>query len=544
MTRVLATPERSLDALRAVVAARERAEHVTLVLRGCDSRAVFAVATTPHILRSTTGYDERRAAFDALASGSLVIDGRPMNDCEAIDSRFVKTLRDAARCADAIEVASWTQWERVAPLLDLPYERASIAVDWTERPSIESADRRGAVVVYAPKELPALVAFCVFALQEMRAPILVVGDTSLCEGMRFVSETGPRALGCARAVIIPALDDPAVALGIAAIDAALVAPFTSGIDEYCSGVARYAPWDRLSLLGGVQAALGADRPRVHAVPTSAGTDAFALPTDGDLVTIVIRTCDRRAMFERAIASVAAQTYRALEIVVVNDGSEPVEDVVEGYPNARIVGNSTRLGAIPSLNVGLRAARGRWFGWLDDDDRLFPDHVARLVDALERSGGVVAHADTLSEYFERQSDGSYRPYGFAVYLDGDVDRDIIHINDGIGPMSALLDRTVLVESGGFDEEFRHAEDWALWIRLSRKYDFVHVRAVTAAYSIRDDGSNMMQYGGEAMLHAMRRFVTLDDLRDRPVLAALRRELIATMERTGGRAGFPQPPLRFA
>lgn len=544
MTRVLATPERSLDALRAVVAARERAERVTLVLRGCDSRAVFAVATTPHILRSTAGYDERRAAFDALASESLIIDGRPMSDYGAIDSRLVKTLRDAARCADAIEVASWTQWERVAPLLDLPYERASIAVDRAETPSIESADRRDAVVVYAPEELPALVAFCVFALQEMHAPILVVGDTSLCSGMRCASELAARALGRARAIVVPTLDDPAVAIGIAPIEAALVAPFTSGIDEYCSGAERYAPWDRLSLLGAVQAALGADRPRVHAVPTSTGTDPFALPTDGDLVTIVIRTYNRRAMFERAIASVAAQTYRELEIVVVNDGSEPVDDIVERYPSARIVGNATRLGAIPSLNVGLRAARGRWFGWLDDDDRLFPDHVARLVDALVRSGGVVAHADTLSEYFERQSDGSYRPYGYAVYLDGDVDRDTIHISDGIGPMSALLERGVLAESGGFDEEFRHAEDWELWIRLSRVHDFVHVRAVTAAYGIRNDDSNMMQYGGEAILHAMQRFVTLDDLRDRPILAATRRELIARMERMGGRAEFPPPPLRFS
>ncbi len=543
MIRVLASPERSLDALRAIVVARERAEHVTLVLRGCDSRAVFTIATVPHILRSTTDYDERRAAFDALANESLVIDGRPMKDYGAIDPRFVKTLRDAARCADAIEVASWTQWERVAPLLDLPYERASIAVERTEIPSIEIADRCDAIVVYAPEELPALVAFCVFALQEIHAPILVLGDTSLCSGMRFASEPAARGLGRARVIVVPGLDDPAVAISIAALDAALVAPFTSGIDEYCSGVARYAPWDRLSLLGAVQLALGAQRPRVHTIPVRARCDAFGLPTDGDLVTIVIRTYNRRAMFERAIASVAAQTYRSLEIVVVNDGSDPVDDIVERYPNARIVGNVTRQGAIPSLNVGLRAARGRWFGWLDDDDRLFPDHVARLVDALVHSGGVVAHADTLSEYFDRETDGSYRAYGYAVYLDGDVDRDTIHISDGIGPMSALLDRSVLTESGGFDEEFRHAEDWELWIRLARAHDFVHVRAVTAAYAIRDDASNMMQYGGEAMLHAMRRFVSLDDLRDRPILAAARRELIATMDRMGGRAGFTPPPLRF-
>jgi len=82
-----------------------------------------------------------------------------------------------------------------------------------------------------------------------------------------------------------------------------------------------------------------------------------------------------------------------------------------------------------------------------------------------------------------------------------------------------------------------------VRLARAHDLAHVRAVTAAYSIRNDVSNMMQYGGDAMLRAMRRLVALDDLRDRPLLAAARRKLIATMTDRAGRAAFPEPALRF-
>ena len=540
--RVFGHPSRALDALRDVVAARERAEPVTLVLRGCDARASLAQLVVPHILNGIVDYDERRAAFDALAAETLVIDGRPMQQLSAIDPRALRTLRDAARCADRLSLASWTQWERIATALDLRAEKAVVEAGIVAAPP-PAGPAGDDVVVYAPGESAALVAFAVFALQELQRPPIVVGDTSLCAGLRFVAEQPAAAVARARAIVAPTIDDPAVARGLASLDAALVAPFTSGIETYCVGVACYDPWNRLSLLGAVQLALGAPAPRAIPQPSPDVSFVGGAPTDGDLVTIAIRTFNRRELFARAIASVAAQTYRSIEIVVVNDGDDDVDDIVRNYANARLVGNSTRLGAIPSLNVALRAARGRWFGWLDDDDRFFPDHVSRVIDALRRSGLRAAHADTLSEYFDRTADGTYRAYGFAVNLDGDVDRDLIHVADGVGPMAVIAERDLLVEIGGFDEELGHAEDWEMLVRLARAHDLAHVRAVTAGYSIRNDVSNMMQYGGDAMLGAMRRLVALDDLRDRPLLAAARRELIATMTERSGKAAFPEPALRF-
>lgn len=541
LTHVLGHPGRALDALREVVSARERTDFVTLVLRGCDARAMLALHAVPHILRASADYDERRAAFDALAAETLLIDGRPMAQVSALDPRALRTLRDAARCADRVAVASWTQWERLPHELDIRSEKVEIAATISELPTSVTGVR-DAVVVYATDEYASLVAFIVFALQELHAPILVVGDLSLCGAMRAEACDAGRALGRARVLIAPALDDPEIARALAAHDAALVVPFTSGIDSYLSGAIRYEPWDRLSVLAAVQEALGAPAPR--ALPPNEAIAAFPLvATAGELVSIAIRTFNRRNLFARALASVASQTYLDIEILCVNDGDEDVADIVARYPQARLVGNETRLGAIPSLNVALRAAQGRWFGWLDDDDRYFPDHIARLVDALQRSGLRGAHADTLSEFFERTPSGSYARYGLAVNLDGDIDRDTIHIADGVGPMAALIDRAWLLESGGFDEALGHAEDWELWIRLARTDDFAHVRAVTAAYSIRNDASNMMAYGGEAMLRAMRRIVSLDPLRDRPMLAAARRELVATMEANAGRASFPEPPYRF-
>lgn len=543
LTHVLGHPARALDALREVVSARERTDFVTLVLRGCDARAMLALHAVPHILRASADYDERRAAFDSLAAQTLLIDGRPMTQVSALDPRALRTLRDAARCADRVALSSWTQWERLPRELDVRMEKVAVSATIAQLPT-PALGVRDAVVVYAPDEYASLVAFIVFALQELHAPILVVGDLSLCGGMRAEACAAAEALGRARVFISPALDDPALGRALAAHDAALVAPFTSGIDSYLSGAGRYDPWDRLSVLAAVQEALGAPPPCVFPDDaTLASPVSTQVAQSGERVSIAIRTYNRRDLFARALAGVAAQTYADIEILCVNDGDEDVADIVARYPQARLVGNETRLGAIPSLNVALRAARGRWFGWLDDDDRYFPDHIARLVDALQRSGLRGAHADTLSEFFERTPSGSYARYGLAVNLDGDIDRDTIHIADGVGPMAALIDRAWLLESGGFDEALGHAEDWELWIRLARTDDFAHVRAVTAAYSIRNDASNMMAYGGEAMLRAMRRIVSLDPLRDRPMLAAARRELVATMEANAGRASFPEPPYRF-
>ncbi len=123
----------------------------------------------------------------------------------------------------------------------------------------------------------------------------------------------------------------------------------------------------------------------------------ASPADMPLVSVLIRTmCDPR--LEEAVASVLAQTYRPLELVVV---AAHAEDVYAQFPQFRalpalkVVNLMRRLSRPEAANAALDAATGQYAVFLDEDDWLLPEQVALLVDALiKRPECAVAGPDVL------------------------------------------------------------------------------------------------------------------------------------------------------
>ena len=104
-----------------------------------------------------------------------------------------------------------------------------------------------------------------------------------------------------------------------------------------------------------------------------------------LVSIIIRSMARPTLAE-ALDSVAAQTWPALEAVVVNargPGHPPPAPTCGRFP-VRFIDTGRPLERSAAANAGLTAAHGHYVGFLDDDDLLFPDHVATLVNALQSS----------------------------------------------------------------------------------------------------------------------------------------------------------------
>lgn len=102
------------------------------------------------------------------------------------------------------------------------------------------------------------------------------------------------------------------------------------------------------------------------------------------VSVVIPTQNRPASLATAIASVLGQTHSDVEIVVVVDGpNAPTEDLLRslGDPRVRWIVNPTNVGTCAARNIGVREARGRWVGFLDDDDEWLPLKLARQIALL-------------------------------------------------------------------------------------------------------------------------------------------------------------------
>src|SRR5438046_2520895 len=113
-----------------------------------------------------------------------------------------------------------------------------------------------------------------------------------------------------------------------------------------------------------------------------------------LASVVIPNWNGRQWLGDCLASLSAQRYRPLELIVADGGSRDgsQELVAQRFPNARLVRLPANRGFAGNVNAGIRAARGEWIVLFNNDARAEPDLVAELVAALEaepRAGAATA-----------------------------------------------------------------------------------------------------------------------------------------------------------
>jgi glycosyltransferase involved in cell wall biosynthesis len=205
-----------------------------------------------------------------------------------------------------------------------------------------------------------------------------------------------------------------------------------------------------------------------------------------LVSIIVRTKDRPKLLRKALKSIAGQTYRPIEVVLVNDGGceldiGEIENMLSDV-NLNYIRLEKNTGRANAGNVGIEYSKGKYVGFLDDDDELFPEHVTVLAGYLEESDLRVAYTDSLIVH--REYDPEMQTFGVvkseAVYS-RDFDYDSLLFENYIPFMCLLFDREVLIQSGGLDDKFDLYEDYDLLIRLGEKFSFHHIRKITADYN---------------------------------------------------------------
>ena len=166
----------------------------------------------------------------------------------------------------------------------------------------------------------------------------------------------------------------------------------------------------------------------------------------------------RECLANAVASVAQQTHRPLELIVVDatGGSHPPLPDVPTLTRVRLVNVGRRLLRPAAANVGIDHAQGEWIGFLDDDDFFEPTHVARLLArAAEPDRPRLVHA---------QLWGLDRFHRVAIQRDTRVNPLIMYYNCQIAAMSCIVHRSLTDAGIRLDETLETNEDWDLWLRL--------------------------------------------------------------------------------
>ena len=179
------------------------------------------------------------------------------------------------------------------------------------------------------------------------------------------------------------------------------------------------------------------------------------------VSVVIPAFDAEATIGAAISSALWQTYRDLEVVVVDDGSrDATASIAEAFPEPVRVVRQENAGVAAARNRGIAESRGELIAFCDADDVLLPPHLAALVDTFDRTGAGIATSNCYWLFAGGIHPSRTRYKG--RFPRPERQRLAILEQNFVSTMS-LFPKPLAEELGGFEPSLDVAEDWDFWLR---------------------------------------------------------------------------------
>jgi glycosyltransferase involved in cell wall biosynthesis len=199
-----------------------------------------------------------------------------------------------------------------------------------------------------------------------------------------------------------------------------------------------------------------------------------------LVSIIIATYNRAHVLPRAIQSVLSQTYKKIELIIVDDGStDDTEQIVKRFNDSRIryVCHASNRGIGPGKNTGIRMSQGEFIGFLDDDDEYFPVKIERSLDIFNavphRVGMVASNHNIISDtgIRIRKVDANNLRRIFPVIC------------------TWVVRKIVFEHIGLFDERMTISQDVDFFKRFRKKYKFHFIKEPLVNVHVSKDGCHV-------------------------------------------------------
>jgi len=221
------------------------------------------------------------------------------------------------------------------------------------------------------------------------------------------------------------------------------------------------------------------------------TGVTATPSTATLVSVVVPAYNAAATLDETLHSVRAQTHRALEIIVVDDGSSDDTSAIAERHRAEdprvIVMRQGNAGVAAARNAGWRAAHAKLIAFIDADDLWAPTKIERQLQALERAGPKAGLVYCWTARLHE--DGTVLRYHGGIRVEGDALSRIIRSNYIGSGSNVLVRREALQDADGFDTRLHQAnaqgcEDWLFSCRVAETYDFTCVPEYLVGYRYRE------------------------------------------------------------
>ena len=224
-------------------------------------------------------------------------------------------------------------------------------------------------------------------------------------------------------------------------------------------------------------------------------------TKEPLVSVIIPAYNAERFIATTLDSVLAQTYRTIEVIVIDDGSsdrtaEIVRAIAQTDERVMLL-QQLNSGVAAARNLGIRKAQGEFIAPIDADDIWYPENIEKqlqcLLDAEPSVGLVYAWSVDIDQ--EDRLTGEFR----ASTIEGNVYKTLICHNFLGNSSASLIRRDCLEKVGGYNCQLQEAnaqgcEDWDLYLRIAEQYQFRAVPEFLTGYR---KGSSSMSGDYERM-----------------------------------------------
>lgn len=199
------------------------------------------------------------------------------------------------------------------------------------------------------------------------------------------------------------------------------------------------------------------------------------------VSVILPTYNRANLLARSIHSVLSQTYRDLELVVVDDcSSDGTEQELSKIsdPRLRVIQQPINLGPSAARNRGIGASLGQYIAFQDSDVAWYPEKLMKQIELLERrdENGEYSAVCYSRFVFSSRNRQTVMPSDPKSTLSGRIYEKLLCGNTMDTP-AIVFRREVLDVVGNFDESLANLEDWDLALRLSQNYSISFLDEVT-------------------------------------------------------------------
>lgn len=204
------------------------------------------------------------------------------------------------------------------------------------------------------------------------------------------------------------------------------------------------------------------------------------------VTILIPVYNGSNFIKQAIQSAINQTYKNIEILVINDGSTDngkTEKVIKEFGDKVKYIKKENGGVASALNLGIKEATGEYIAWLSHDDIYLPNKIEKEIKALEK---LEDKNTIIFSNFELIDENgiTFSTTNFTKNIRKEKFCQGIYpvLKGAVNGCSILIPKICFEDAGYFKEELKTTNDYEMWIRLFSKYPSYFIEDAIIKYRI--------------------------------------------------------------